>query len=88
MFRYSRGLDAGTTEQIKPRCAACDEGRFRYSRGLDTGTTEQIKPRCAACDEGRLRYTGSTGLDTGTTLNRSNLGVLLVMRGGLDIVEV
>ena len=65
---------------------ACDEGRFRYSRGLDTGTAEQIKPRCAACDEGRLRY--SRGLDTGTTLKRSSLGVLLVMRGGLDIVEV
>ena len=32
--------------------------------------------RCAACDEG--------GLDTGTTLNRSSLGVLLVMRGGFD----
>ena len=30
--------------------------------------------RCAACDEG--------GLDTGTTQNRSSLGVLLVMRGG------
>ena len=32
--------------------------------------------RCAACDEG--------GLDTGTTQNRSSLGVLLVMRGGFD----
>ena len=32
--------------------------------------------RCAACGEG--------GLDTGTTLNRSSLGVLLVMRGGFD----
>ena len=65
-------------EQIKPRCADCDEGRFRYSRGLDTGTTEQIKPKCAACEEGRLRY--SRGLDTGSTLNRSSLGVLLVMK--------
>ena len=33
----------------------------------------QIKPRCAACDEGRVRY--SRGLDAGTTLNRSSLGV-------------
>ena len=32
--------------------------------------------RCDACDEG--------GLDTDTTLNRSSLGVLLVMRGGFD----
>ena len=32
--------------------------------------------RCAACDKG--------GLDTGTTQNRSSLGVLLVMRGGFD----
>ena len=72
-FRYRH-----YTEQIKPRCAVCDEGRFGYSRGLDAGTTEQIKPRCAACDEGRLRY--SRCLDTGTTLNRSRLGVLLVMK--------
>ena len=36
--------------------------------------------RCAACDEG--------GLDTGTTQNRSSLGVLLLMRVGFDIVEV
>ena len=71
-----------STEQIKPRCTACDERRLRYGRGLDTGTTEQIKPRCAACDE------RSRGLDTGTTLKRSSLGVLLVMTGGLDIVEV
>ena len=42
--------------------------------------------RCAACDKGRLRY--SIGLDTGTTLNRSSLGVLLVMSGGLDVIEV
>ena len=55
------------------RYAACDEGRFRYRR-----YTEQIEPTCAACDEGRLRY--SRGLDAGTTLNRSSLGVLLVMR--------
>ena len=38
--------------------------------------------RCAACDEGRFGY--SRGLDTDTTLNRSSLGVLLVMRGGFD----
>ena len=32
--------------------------------------------RCAACDE--------EDLDTGTTQNRSSLGVLLLMRGGFD----
>ena len=32
--------------------------------------------RCAACDEG--------GLDTGTTLNRLSLGMLLMMREGFD----
>ena len=53
--RYSRGLDTGTTEQIKPRCAACDEGRLRYRRGFKhRHYTEQIKPRCAACDDGGL----------------------------------
>ena len=36
---------------------------------------------CTACDEGKFRY---RGLDAGTTPNISSLGVLLVLRGGLD----
>ena len=48
------------TEQIKPRCAACDESRFLYRHW-----TEQIKMRCADSHE------VNKGLDAGTTLNRS-----------------
>ena len=38
--------------------------------------------RCADSNE------VNRGLDAGTTLNRSSLGVLLLMRGGLDIADV